>query len=82
MIFYYKVWQLNFVGFFVILLQSVTVCYYKMPQVLQSVTDFITKCARYYKNWQLLTVTKIESYKNWQWDVTRASESNFKSKSH
>ena len=27
----------------VILLESVTDCYYKMRQVLQSVTDFITK---------------------------------------
>ena len=48
MIFYYKVWQLNFVGFFVILLQSVTVCSYKMPQVLQSVTG-ITRMDSYYK---------------------------------
>ena len=71
-------WQLNFVGFFdifriaksnkVILLQSVTGCYYKVHQVLQSVTDcyyrvrqvlqsvtdFITNCVRYYKMWQLL----------------------------
>ena len=31
------------------LLQSVTYCYYKVRQVLQSVTDFITKCVRYYK---------------------------------
>ena len=30
-------------------LQSVTDCYYKVRQVLQSVTDFITKCVRYYK---------------------------------
>ena len=66
-------WQLNFVGFFyifriakrnkVILLQSVTGCYYKVRQVFQSVTDgyykvrqllqtkadCITKCAIYYK---------------------------------
>ena len=45
-----KVSQLNFLGFFdifriakcskIILLQSVTVCYYKVRQVLQSVTDF------------------------------------------
>ena len=33
----------------VILLQNVTDCYYKVRQVLQSVTDFITKCVRYYK---------------------------------
>ena len=33
----------------VVLLQSVTDCYYKVRQVLQSVTDFITKCVRYYK---------------------------------
>ena len=49
---YYKVWQFNFAGFFdifritkcgkVILLQSVTDCYYKVHQVLQSVT-VITK---------------------------------------
>ena len=30
-------------------LQSVTDCYYKVRQVLQSVADFITKCVRYYK---------------------------------
>ena len=51
-LFYYKVWQFNFAGFFdvfhitkcgkVILLQSVTNCYYKVCQVLQSVT-VITK---------------------------------------
>ena len=54
----------NFAGLFdifriakynkVILLQSVTDCYYKVYQVLQSVTDFITKCVGYYKVWQLL----------------------------
>ena len=33
----------------VILLQSVTDCNYKVHQVLQSVTDFISKCVRYYK---------------------------------
>ena len=38
----------------VILLQSVTDCYYKVCQVLQSVRDFITKCVRYYKVRQLL----------------------------
>ena len=31
------------------LLQSVTKAYYKVCQVLQSVTRFITKCVRYYK---------------------------------
>ena len=30
-------------------LQSVTDCYYKVRQALQSVTDFITKCVSYYK---------------------------------
>ena len=33
----------------IILLQSVTNCYYKVHQVLQSVTDFNAKCVRYYK---------------------------------
>ena len=33
----------------VILLQSVTGCYYKVCQVLQSVIDFIRKCVSYYK---------------------------------
>ena len=33
----------------VILLQSMTDCYYKVRQVLQSATDFIIKCVRYYK---------------------------------
>ena len=37
-----------------ILLQSVPGSHYKVRQVLQSVTDFITKCLRYYKVWQLL----------------------------
>ena len=37
-----------------ILLQSVAGSNYKVRQVLQSVTDFITKCLRYYKVWQLL----------------------------
>ena len=50
---------IHFAGFFnifritmcgkVILLQSVADCYYKLRQVLQSVTDFVTKCVRYYK---------------------------------
>ena len=31
------------------LLQNVTDCYYKVCQVLQSVTDFITKCVRHCK---------------------------------
>ena len=35
-------------------LHSVTNCYYKVRQVLQSVTDFITKCVIYYKVCQLL----------------------------
>ena len=53
---YYKVWQSNFAGFFdifritkcgkVILLQSVTDCYYKVRQVLQSMSG---KCVKYYK---------------------------------
>ena len=61
---YYKVWQCSFAGLLdifritksgkAILLQSVTDCYYKERQVLQSVTDFITKCVRYYKVWLLL----------------------------
>ena len=33
----------------VILLQSVTDYYYKVHQILQSVTDFIRKCVRYYE---------------------------------
>ena len=33
----------------VILLQSVTGCYYKVRQILQSVTDYITKCVKYHK---------------------------------
>ena len=33
----------------VILLKSVTDCYYKVCQVLQIVTHFIIKCVRYYK---------------------------------
>ena len=32
-----------------ILFQSATDCYDKVHQVLQSVTDFITKCVWYYK---------------------------------
>ena len=58
---YYKVQQSNFITKFEGLLckvrqvlQSVTDCYYKVLQVLQSVKDFITKCIRYYKVWQLL----------------------------
>ena len=76
-------WQCNFAGFFdifcitkcgkVILLQSVTDCYYKVCQVLQSVTDLlqsvpgITKCDKpYYKVCQVLqSVTVIT-----KWDVT------------
>ena len=51
----------------IILLQSVTIqfrklflciSYYKVRQVLQSVTDFIIKCVRYYKVWQLLHVRR------------------------
>ena len=38
----------------VILLESMTDCYYKVRQVLQSVADIITKCVKYYKMWQLL----------------------------
>ena len=36
------------------LLQSETGCYYKVRQVLQSVTDLIKTCVRYYKVWQLV----------------------------
>ena len=36
------------------LLQSATEVYYIVRQVLQSVTDFITKCVRHYKVRQLL----------------------------
>ena len=67
---YYKVWQCNFAGFFdifritkcgkVILLQSVTDCYYKVRQVLQSVTD----C--YYKVRQVLQSATVIT----KWDVT------------
>ena len=32
-----------------VLLQIVTVCYYKVRQVLQYVTDFITTCVRFLK---------------------------------
>ena len=39
---YYKVGQ-------IILLQSVTHFYYNVCQILQSMTDFITKRVRYYK---------------------------------
>ena len=59
MVIFLQAWQFIFAGFLtylgitkcvkVILLQSTTDCYYKMCQVLQSVTDFITKCIRYYK---------------------------------
>ena len=51
--------KLNFVSFFdifhlailnkAILLQSVTGCYSKVRQILQSVTEFMTECLRYYK---------------------------------
>ena len=55
MTYYKSVTQLNFVGFFDLFrIASVTVCYYKVRQVLQSVTDFlqsanIVKCDSYYK---------------------------------
>ena len=39
---YYKVRQSD-------LSQSMTDCYYKVRQVLQSMADFITNCVRYYK---------------------------------
>ena len=45
---YYKVRQSNFIT------KCETDCYYKVRQVLQKVTDFITKCVRYYKARQLL----------------------------
>ena len=58
---YYKVWQSDFIRKCDrLLLQSAsgtTKCdklYYKVRQVLQSLTDFITECVRYYKVWQLL----------------------------
>ena len=38
-------------------LQRVTDCYYKVRQVVQSVTDFIRKCVRYCKVWQTLLQT-------------------------
>ena len=54
MTYYKSVTQLNFVAFFDLFrITSVTVCYYKVRQVSQSVTDFFTKC-RYCKVWQLL----------------------------
>ena len=49
---YYKVWQTN-------LLQSVTEIYYKVRQVLQSMTKFITKRVTYYKKWQLLQTAAV-----------------------
>ena len=74
----YKVWQFNFACFFdifritncgkVILLQSVTDCYYKVRLVLQSVRD----C--YYKVRQVLqSVTVII-----KWDVTASHKWNWK----
>ena len=45
-------------------LQSVRDCYYKVPQVLQSVTDFIAKGYMYYKMWQLLQ-SETEYNKEW-----------------
>ena len=75
---YYKVWQCNFAGFFdifritkcdkVILLQSVTGCHYKVRQVLQSVTAFITKCVRYYKVWPLLK-SEMQRWNNSRWEL-------------
>ena len=89
---YYKVWQCNFAGFFdifritkcdkVILLKSVTNCYYKVRQVLpgvtdchykvrqvlQSVTAFITKCVRYYKVWPLLK-SEMQHWNNSRWEL-------------
>ena len=37
------------------ILESVTDCYYKVRQVLQSVTDFITKRVRCYKSATVIT---------------------------
>ena len=60
---HYKVWQWNFAGFFDIiritkcdklLLQSASGITKCDKLLLQSVTDFITKCVRYYKVRQLL----------------------------
>ena len=58
---YYKVRQSNFITKCDRLLlqvrqvlKSVTDCYYKVDQVLQTVTDFITKRVRHYKLRQLL----------------------------
>ena len=56
-ILYYKVQQSNFIrkrDKVCHVLHSVTDCFYKVRQVLQGVTNFITKCIRYYKVWQLL----------------------------
>ena len=60
-ILYYKVRQSNFITKCDRLLlqvrqvlKSVTDCYYKVHQVLQTVTDFITKRVRHYKLRQLL----------------------------
>ena len=57
----FKEWLFNFADVFdifriskcgkVILLQSVIDSYYKVRQLLQSVTDFIIKCVRYYEVW-------------------------------
>ena len=76
---YYKVRQCSFAGFFdiigitkcgkVVLLQSVTDCYYKVHQLLQSVTDCYYKVVMYYKVWQTLLqsasgITKCYSLQN------------------
>ena len=64
--------QFNFTGFFgifritkcakIILLDGITDCYYKVHQVLKSVTDLITKCDSYYKvrrnTWQQPCIEK------------------------
>ena len=52
-LYYYKVWKLDFVSLTDLVLHSATnllpVCNYKVRQVLQSVAGVITKCVRYYK---------------------------------
>ena len=45
-------------------LESVRDCYCKARQVLQKVTDFITKCIRYYKVLTIIT----------KWDITQCGK--------
>ena len=61
---YYKVWKSSFVGFFdifhitkfvkVILLRSVTGCYYKVHQILQSVINFAITSVTFCSIWRTL----------------------------